>query len=326
MYCTIDDAVYALMSGDVAALPTETVYGLAASIFKEEAIRKIFSVKGRPLIDPLIVHILDFSRIDRYTILGGKILTRAEKLAKKFWPGPLTMILPKKPCVSDLLTAGKQTVAIRCPAHEIFREILRKTDSPIAAPSANPFGYVSPTKASHVVKTLGDKVKFIVDGGECNVGLESTILDICGDKVRILRPGAITQDDISTCLLEEIEPYKSVVKEHDLDCPGQLSQHYSPKTQLYLIDKTDDVSKLYGKRNAIILLRRPINLPSENTFWLSEDGDLNTIAHTIFDMLQTIDSMNFEQVFCQIPDKTGIGEAINDRLSRAAAKWNINLN
>lgn len=324
MYCTLSEAVFALKSGDIAALPTETVYGLAASIFEEDAIRKIFSVKGRPLIDPLIVHILDFSWLDRCAILENKILTRAEKLAKKFWPGPLTMILPKKPCINDLLTAGKQTVAIRCPAHEIFREILKKTDFPIAAPSANPFGYVSPTKASHVAKTLGDKVKFIVDGGECKVGLESTIVDICSNKVRILRPGAITIDDISNCLVEEIEQYKSIVKENDIDCPGQLAQHYSPKTQLHLIDKNDDVSQFCGKKNAIILLQRPVNLSTENIFWLSEAGDLNTIAHTIFDMLQTIDSMDFEQVFCQTPDNTGIGEAINDRLSRAAAKWRKN--
>lgn len=325
MYCTIKEAVLALRSGEIAALPTETVYGLAASIFKEEAIRNIFSVKGRPLLDPLIVHVLDFSWLDRCAVLENKILDRAKKLAKNFWPGPLTIILPKKPCINDLLTAGKQTVAIRCPAHEIFREILKETDFPIAAPSANPFGYVSPTKASHVAKTLGDKVKFIVDGGECKVGLESTIVDICSDTIRILRPGAITYDDIRSCIGEEIEQYKSIVKEHDIDCPGQLSQHYSPKTKLHLIKNTDDASQFSGKQNAIILLKRPNNLHSENIFWLSEDGDLNTIAHTIFDMLQTIDSMSFEQIFCQIPDKIGIGEAINDRLSRAAAKWNKNI-
>lgn len=323
MYCDIDSAVRALQNGDVAALPTETVYGLAGSIFNESAIRKIFTVKGRPLIDPLIVHILNEKWLERCADFSKnrKSFERAKKISKTFWPGPITIIVKKNKLVSDLITAGSENVAIRCPRHEIFREILIKTDFPIAAPSANPFGYVSPTKASHVFGTLGDKVKFIVDGGECTVGLESTIVDITKDTPKILRPGGITLEEITECLGEKVTEYTPVSKTGNIDCPGQLAQHYSPKTQLTLLDASSDILSLVDKNSAIILLKRPKTITNENVFWLSEDGDLATVARSTFDMLQKIDNMHFSEVFCQIPPKTGIGEAIVDRLTRAAAKW-----
>jgi L-threonylcarbamoyladenylate synthase len=200
---SIGRIVSVLVEGEVVALPTETVYGLAAIISDEGALRKIFDIKARPLLDPLIVHVLDLSSLMDLAQIDERLFDRLYRLVDAFCPGPLTFVLKKKKIISDIISAGKKTVAIRIPAHPVFREVLRQS-GPLAAPSANPFGYLSPTRAEHVFASLGDKISYILDGGSCEVGVESTILDLSGKRFAILRPGAITAEEINAVLGEKI--------------------------------------------------------------------------------------------------------------------------
>jgi L-threonylcarbamoyladenylate synthase len=320
-----------LLSGEVVALPTETVYGLAAVISDDAALRKIFEVKARPLLDPLIVHVLDLSSLMGLVQIGDDLFTKVRRLVDAFCPGPLTFVLKKRKNVSDIITAGKKTVAIRMPAHTVFREVLRQS-GPLAAPSANPFGYVSPTCATHVLTSIGDKISYILDGGACEVGVESTILDLSGKHFAILRPGAITAEMIGEILNEKIEPYRPLVST-DPSAPGMLKQHYSPRARLRLFKQFPEKEIPHFQENlalkiATIYLSRDeaqrqktVDKGANTIFWLSENGNLNEIAHTVFDLLQRLDGMNFDMIYCQIPQKIGIGVAINDRLSRAATKF-----
>ncbi len=319
----ITSAVDALVAGDVVALPTETVYGLAGSVESESALRKIFQVKGRPLLDPLIVHVLDSTWIERCAHTEN-LEQCIKALTDAFWPGPLTIILQKKENISELVTSGLNTVALRCPSHEKFLEVLRRVDFPLAAPSANPFGYLSPTTAQHVRDMLGDKIKIIVDGGKCTVGVESTILNITSNVPSIVRPGAISAGDIANVLDTVVLDYDLGTK--SLSVPGQLPQHYSPHTKLVLFSSTNNISSIMSlhcdEYAAYVCLKRPDNLDhSHNVFWLSEDGDYNIVASSLFDMLQALDRAHYDVIYCQCPENIGIGLAINDRLSRAAAKF-----
>ena len=227
-----------LLSGEVVALPTETVYGLAAIIGDGAALRKIFEVKSRPLIDPLIVHVLDLSSLMKLVRIGDDLFQKLYRLVDAFCPGPLTFVLKKQKSVSDIITAGKKTVAIRMPAHTVFREVLRRT-GPLAAPSANPFGYLSPTCAAHVLASIGDKISYILDGGTCAVGVESTILDLSGERFAILRPGAITAEMVEDVLGEKIAPHCSLASTGP-SAPGMLKQHYSPRTRLHLFERSPE--------------------------------------------------------------------------------------
>jgi L-threonylcarbamoyladenylate synthase len=328
---SVGKVVDALRNGDVVALPTETVYGLAAIIGNDEALRKIFAVKERPLIDPLIVHVLDLTSLLHLVEVSDTVFNRLRFLVDAFCPGPLTFVLKKKKHVSDRVTAGKKTVAIRMPAHPLFREVLRHT-GPLAAPSANPFGYMSPTTAEHVRLSLGDKIPYILDGGTCDVGIESTILDLSGKRLTILRPGAITATMIGAVLGEEIEPYRSLIGANP-SVPGILRQHYSPRTRLCLFKKSlDEVAlPLQGcgdSKVAVVFLSERGNPPhllesvgEKTVFYLSVDGDLDTVARNMFALLRRLDSMQWHMICCQVPEKEGIGLAINDRLGRAAAKF-----
>ncbi|MDR2372020.1 MAG: threonylcarbamoyl-AMP synthase [Puniceicoccales bacterium] len=328
---SIRRVVDALRSGEVVALPTETVYGLAAIISDDAALRKIFEVKARPLVDPLIVHVLDLSSLLNLVQISDDLFNGVYRLVDAFCPGPLTFLLRKRKSVSDIITAGKKTVAVRLPAHTIFREVLRQS-GPLAAPSANPFGYLSPTCAAHVSASIGDKIPYILDGGTCTIGLESTILDLTGKHFAILRPGAITAEMIEDVLGKKIVPYRPLVSA-DPSAPGILKQHYSPRTRLRLFERSPEVEIPHFQENralktAILYLsreeaqsRKIIDEEKATVFWLSENGNLNEIAHNIFDLLQRLDSMNFDAIYCQIPQKIDIGIAINDRLIRAAAKF-----
>lgn len=319
----VASAVSALRAGDVVALPTETVYGLAGAIDSESAIRKIFFVKGRPFLDPLIVHILDSSWIGRCAYVDG-VEQQIDVLTDAFWPGPLTIILKKTSNISPLITSGMDTVALRCPLHEKFREVLRRIDTPLVAPSANPFGYLSPTTAQHVKNTLGDKVKIVLDGGKCTIGVESTILNLTSSIPSIVRPGAVTAKEIADVLGTIVMDYDPEMR--SVTAPGQLPQHYSPHTRLSLLSSTDDITAVMNAhRNehaAYICLKRPVVIDSPDVYWLSEDGDYKVVASALFDILQTLDSSGYDIIYCQCPENTGIGLAINDRLTRAAAKFN----
>jgi len=305
-----------LENEDLVAVPSETVYGLAGNAFSEKAVRKIFEVKGRPFIDPLITH---FKNTES-AFAPVKPNLQAEKMADAFWPGPLTLILEKGPLIPDLVTAGLDSAAVRVPEQPAFHALLTRLSFPLAAPSANPFGYVSPTKAEHVQYTLGSKIAAILDGGPCRLGLESTVVDLRRPKEpRILRPGPLTLEEIEICLGCKIHgPAKSVDKKAQVS-PGQLTQHYSPKTRIVVTPYAQTMPAASDKTATIVNIK-PAQVLSEHVYWLSEDGDLDTIARNIFSLLQKLDRMNYELLSVEASPQSGIGVAVNDRLRRASAK------
>ena len=319
-----------LRAGGLVAIPTETVYGLAANAFDENAVRSIFSAKGRPFIDPLIVHV---HSLEQAETLADTTHPAVEKLAKAFWPGPLTLVLPKKATVPDIVTAGEPTVAVRMPVHPVARKILRAAEVPLAAPSANPFGYVSPTTAQHVLQSLGERLDYIVDGGACDCGIESTIV-LVGETVRILRLGVITRKDLEKALGTEfsVEIGKGLLEKKAEEAemqtaqiaPGMLKKHYSPRAKVELWENAiPNLEDATGK-TALVFQKRPGSLPAlpENAtaFWLSEDGNQATVARSVFALLRRLDDAGFSDIRIERSPNDGIGAAVNDRLSRAAAR------
>lgn len=316
----IEEVVKALLAGELVALPTETVYGLAANALDTTAVQKIFEVKGRPLIDPLIVHTHDFSEIEKLAF-PPEI---AYKLAEVFWPGPLTLLLEKKDIIPNIVTAGLPSVGIRIPRQPIFREILIEAKVPLAAPSANPFGYLSPTEAKHVEKTLGNKIKYIVDGGPCAIGLESTILNILDPQnPEILRPGPITAEDLKYVF--GFAPKYATKSSHEgaQIAPGLLKSHYSPRTHLKIFQKDEiPLWEENKKTKAIIFIKRPKVIKTTDqlkVFWFSEEGDLNEVSKNLFSLLEKLDHQGFSEILVELPEKEGIGIAIYNRLERAAS-------
>ena len=312
----------ALTQGAVAALPTETVYGLAAHALNETACRKVFSIKGRPLLDPLIVHVASLEAAKQLAYFNPE----AEQLAQALWPGPLTLVLPQKTIVPDLITAGQSSVAIRVPSHPLFRKVLEASQLPLAAPSANPFGQLSPTRAEHVQRSLGNKIEYILDGGPCAIGIESTIVDMREpNSPHILRFGAIDAQALSKVLGV---PFTKKAN----DFPGSFKRHYSPDTRLLLLDhgSLEDINTVMPRVQALmkkpanlalVYLKRPDALPTLKNvelFWLSETGDLAEVAQHLFDLLHTLDQQDFNLIAVERPSEDGLGIALNDRLSRAA--------
>lgn len=307
-----------LGQGELVAVPTETVYGLAANAFDPRACRKIFSAKGRPAGDPLIVHIHSLKEL----ALVAESNAAAEQLAKKFWPGPLTLVLPKKPAVPDIVTSGRPSVAVRMPSHPLFRRLLKLT-GPLAAPSANPFGYVSPTTAEHVQRGLGKKIGHILDGGPARIGLESTIVDLRNPRrPRLLRPGKITRQEIERELGIRIAvPVRRSKPRTAQLAPGQLARHYSPRTPVELHDAIDWRSaKPASMTEAWLFLERPRRPRGRAIFWLGTSGDLRLAARRLFAVLRQIDEAGFRKIHVELAPGGGLAEAINDRLRRAAAK------
>ncbi len=304
-----------LSAGEVVALPTETVYGLAADAMNEKAVRRIFEIKGRPLLDPLIVHIHDATQVEKLAEPCAEVTA----LAERFWPGPLTIVLPKKPVVLDLVTAGKPSIALRMPAHPMMREVLSLSGCPLAAPSANPFGYISPTTAQHVADSLGELAPHILDGGPCVQGLESTILSLLEPETpTLLRPGPIRKEQLEAVLGRAISIAQKGSAE--LIAPGMLDRHYSPRTRVVIFH---DILPDADDKTAWLWQRRPspekAALPGTH-FWLSEDGDSTTAARNLFALLRQLDVMNFHYIAAQLADESGLGLAIIDRLRRAAAE------
>ena len=302
--------------GQCVALPTETVYGLAADALNPAAVAQVFAIKGRPLLDPLIVHVADLAALASVAEPDPRL---AELAA--LWPGPLTVVLRRKPVVSDLVTAGKDTVAVRLPAHPVFREVLRLAGRPLAAPSANPFGYVSPTRAAHVVASLGSRCPWVVDGGPCEHGVESTILDLSvPGRARLLRPGPIPVETLRG-LLGEVEVVTRAASQHaPQDAPGMLDRHYSPATKVALFP-VGSLPVLANLRSAVVFLGRRPNPPANaDVFLLSESGAVTEAAHHLFDLLRRLDGRGYETIHVELADPAGVGAAYNDRLSRAAAR------
>ncbi len=305
-----------LRSGEIVALPTETVYGLAADALNPVAVRKIFEAKGRPLLDPLIVHVADLDALARIAVVDSRL----SKVAK-FWPGPLTVVLPRQSCVPDLVTAGKDTVAVRIPAHPIFREVLRLSGLPLAAPSANPFGYISPTTAEHVRTSLGARCPLIVDGGPSAHGVESTIIDLSHPgRVRLLRPGPISIEQLEAVLGPlEVVTHAST-QDVAQDAPGMLERHYSPKLPMILFERDQNLPSLPTDAALILQSRRPTVPSHARVYYLSEHGDCVEAAHGLFALLRLVDQQHHSVIIVELAEPKGIGIALNDRLRRAAAR------
>lgn len=306
----------ALLRGEIVAVPTETVYGLAANAYDDAACARIFQAKERPAFDPLIVHLP----------VGYDICKVAEPndlfpvLAQAFWPGPLTLVLRKNPGIPGIVTAGLDSVAVRIPRHPVFQRLLAACDLPLAAPSANPFGYVSPTTSQHVAESLGNRIPYILDGGPCEIGLESTIVDIRNPtNPRLLRPGAIPQEKISQVLGRPLGASSPSGKQGVM--PGQLSKHYSPRSRCRLHERIDPTAANATPTTAFLFYTKPAlsgPLP-QNIFWLTSEGDDIEAARALFETLRKIDSLGFAQLVAEQAPNEGLGVAINDRLRRAAA-------
>jgi L-threonylcarbamoyladenylate synthase len=300
-----------LKDGGVVAFPTETVYGLGASVYDAKAVARVFEIKRRPRFDPLIVHVADFGQVEPLVSGFPKI---AKDLVNAFWPGPLTLVLGKSEQVPDIVTAGLSTVAVRMPRHPLALELILQAGVPIAAPSANPFGYISPTTAEHVAEQLRVNVNMILDGGPCSVGIESSILSLVGEKPCLLRTGGVLVEDIERVvgpvLRPNFEPSRPVA-------PGQLPHHYAPRTPL--IAWINGKSIPTGAKVGLLAFGPPSG--SANGFAavevLSQSGDIQEAAVKMFAALRRLDGMGLDAIVAEFCPDVGLGQAINDRLRRA---------
>ena len=319
-----------IAAGGLVAFPNETVYGLGADAFDSRAVARVFEAKARPSFDPLIVHVASVGDADRVADASDH---RARALMASLWPGPLTLVLPKRKAVPDIVTSGLDTVALRLPAHYVARAIIAYSGTAIAAPSANPFGYLSPTLAEHVARGLGDKVDIIIDGGPCAVGVESTVLDMTLDPPRVLRPGGMPAEAIEAVIgpIGEWEPADAAARERGgsiaAASPGLLDSHYAPHTPLRLMKAgAMDAARPTGKAAALILSAAS-GATREATAgrfalvrYLSPAGDLVEAAAGLFAALHELDSGGFDEIWAEMAPGRGLGPAINDRLYRASMK------
>ena len=320
-----------LKSGGLVAFPTETVYGLGANALDRSAVLSIFSAKGRPADNPLIVHIHDISQIDPLCIVPD----RAIPLMEAFWPGPLTLLCEKKPTVPDEVTAGLPTVAMRMPSHPVARALLMHCGLPIAAPSANSSGRPSPTTALHVLEDMNGKIPLIIDGGMCDVGLESTVLDLCHGKPVILRPGGITREMIISVLGCDVDVAGSVLrplKENETALsPGMRYKHYAPHALVTLVEGPEErviplLRTLFeeqaalGKKSCVLCFTEHVSaLSACNPHDIGSFLQPSEIAHRLFDILRRLDEEGMEVVFSEVIPPEGVGLAVMNRLGRAAA-------
>ena len=299
-----------LFEGGLVAIPTETVYGLAANAFNETAVTSIFKVKNRPSFDPLITHISDFGKLET---LAKNIPDKAITLTRKFWPGPLTVVLPKRDNISDLITSGLENAAFRVPNHPLTNSLLNLIDFPIVAPSANPFTYVSPTSAQHVADQLGNKVDYILDGGTCNVGLESTIVSFKDDTPKILRLGGLSPEDIELAIGKlDIQTHSSSKPE----APGMLTSHYSPGVELKIGNISTLIQENSNKKIGVISYKQAF--PDYINIVLAPSGDLSEAAQNLFKSLRWMGNQQIDIILTELVPNQGLGKAINDRLNRAS--------
>lgn len=311
----IDKAKSLLNEGKLVAIPTETVYGLAGNALDASAVTKIFTVKNRPSFDPLIVHVADLETAKNYV---EEIPVEAATLVKEFWPGPLTFLLNKKKIIPDLVTSGLDRVGVRCPNHDLTHQLLKTLSFPLAAPSANPFGYVSPTKPQHVNEQLGDKIDYILDGGVCNVGIESTIVGFENDLPVIYRVGGLSVEKI------ELIVGKVDVRTYSVSnpqAPGQLQSHYAPLKKLVLGNIEALLEENKNKRVGVLSFQKKYTSHFiEKLIVLSADGDLYEAAHKLFSALRELDKSSVDIILAEEVPEFGLGRAINDRLRRASVK------
>jgi len=301
-----------LESGELVAIPTETVYGLAGNALEKASVVKIFEAKNRPEFDPLIVHVPSLEKASRY---ADKIPDKAFLLAEKFWPGPLTIVLRKKPVIPDIVTSGLDSVGLRCPDHALTQALLSELSFPIAAPSANPFGYVSPTTPEHVNEQLGNKIHYILDGGSCSVGIESTIVGFENDSPIVYRMGGLTIEKIESIVGRvEVQLHSS----SNPKAPGQLKSHYSPSRKVIIGNVEELLQKYPGHNSGVLSFQRDFKSP--NQIILSESGSLEEAAQNLFTALRKLDKVDVEVILAELVPDHGLGRAINDRLRRAAAQ------
>ncbi|TND09757.1 MAG: tRNA threonylcarbamoyladenosine biosynthesis protein [Bacteroidetes bacterium] len=314
----IAEAARFLQEGKCVAIPTETVYGLAANALDPAAVAQIFSIKNRPTFNPLIVHVRSFAEFEKY---ATGISPLVKKLADAFTPGPLTFVLPKKDTVPDLVTAGGETVALRIPSHPLTLRLLESLPFPLAAPSANPFGYISPVTAQHVEQQLGDKIPYILDGGPCSVGVESTVITFENDKVVVLRLGGVTVEAIEELAgkTELRTGHSSSLHPIAIGSPGQMKSHYAPKHKLLLGDIEKHAAEHAGKNIGILSFRKKYP-DAAYQVQLSESGNTDEAARYLFSALRFLDACDIDLILAERLPETGLGRAVNDRLERAAAE------
>jgi len=310
-------AAEVLRGGGLVGMPTETVYGLAADATNPVAVAEVFDAKARPSFDPLIVHAAD---TDGAFALAADVPRLARDLAAACWPGPLTIVLPKTPTICDLVTSGLATVALRVPGHEVARQLIAAAGVPVAAPSANRFGRVSPTTAQHVIEELGEAVDLVLDGGPCNTGVESTVVALHDQRVHVLRPGGTTVEAIGKVVGDGRVALGSGAGASEASrpvSPGMLEKHYAPRTPLHVVE---DTAELVADDHSGLLVLQP---PADADGWaalevLSASGDLREAAANLFAALRRLDATGLQQIVATAVPERGLGRAINDRLRRAA--------
>jgi L-threonylcarbamoyladenylate synthase len=299
-----------LNQGELVAIPTETVYGLAGNALNPDTLLKIYETKQRPAFDPLIIHFSDIGEIEKFVL---EFPAEIEKLARKFMPGPLTIVLPKKDIIPDIATSGLPNVAIRIPNHPLTLQLLKKLDFPVAAPSANLFGKISPTSASHVNKQLSGKIEYILDGGFCPVGIESTIITQSENEIRVLRLGGLSIDDIQENTGLEVVHEKFT---KDINAPGQIKSHYATQTPLIFEGCHFD---LRTRNIGYLRFSKPFpGISGEQQIVLSEYASLKEAAKNLFKSMHQLDEGGYHFILAEKFPETGLGKAINDRLKRAS--------
>jgi len=325
----IRQAAKVISRGGLVAFPTETVYGLGGDAFNPAALARIFEAKGRPRLDPLIVHIAELEtlgKIAELSLLDAAARKNLAILTERFWPGPLTLILPKRQAVPDLATSGLPTVAVRLPAHETARRLIALSTGAVAAPSANPFGYLSPTMAEHVTETLGEKVDLVLDGGPSQVGLESTVLNLCDGQPAIFRPGGTPREAIEAAIGPVATGTGGKDEGGGLPSPGLLKSHYAPHSPLAVHEgefpgKEEGAAFLFfdgASRDAWVSRNQRVSEQAPETAVLSETGDAVEAAARLFQTLHELDRLRPKRIHAQLAPEHGLGPAINDRLRRAA--------
>jgi L-threonylcarbamoyladenylate synthase len=319
----IKEAAKLLKDGQLVAFPTETVYGLGANALSDEAVKKIYATKGRPANNPLIIHTYSGEKAASWANLSDSKIAERFNKAASLWPGPLSLVVPSAQEISKAASAGQNTIALRVPKHDVALAILKECDLPIAAPSANQSFYVSPTMAEHVEKSIGEKIPLIIDGGSCEIGLESTVLDLTSSKPTILRPGAISAEQLSHVLKEDVVTNKISIEELNSGVlsPGLLAKHYSPHTKLRWLRSVKELPNL---RKVGIIRFSPESeirgLIPEIVVTLSQTGDLNEIASKLYDAIRELDDLNLDLILIDSCSEDGLGRAIMDRISRAVHK------
>jgi L-threonylcarbamoyladenylate synthase len=308
----IEKARELLLQNEVVAIPTETVYGLAGNALNETAVSKIFEAKNRPHFDPLIVHVSSISEVSKYV---EEISELAFSLMGHFWPGALTILLPKKSCIPDLTTSGLNEVGIRIPNHPLTLELLKSLPFPLAAPSANPFGYISPTSAQHVEDQLGEKIPYILNGGNSSVGIESTVLRVRHNEIEILRLGGISVEDLQRFTSNiHIQQHSS----SSPAAPGMLTSHYAPRKPVFVGDIRALMHDFVSQKIGVLSFKEDFQVESQRI--LSPSGNFAEAASNLFAYLRELDQMNIDVILAEFLPDENLGRAINDKLKRASAK------